>query len=198
MRRRHARLNPRLPLPGCGREASYVCPEGAPSDRILPGLGSRLAVGQRTLDPSAGVRILPPQPEVWYNTETAHSSSGPGHRPLKAEIGGSNPPCATKQARAPRSPSGGLLIDRWVMARRLSGRGGRGRSTGPAALVPAYSGQAVCRRPSLRLILRMYANVVRSPIMLAPSDDLKIEKFGPKERYEEVRQRLLGLAPEEG
>ena len=26
----------------------------------------------------------------------AHSSSGPGHRPLKAEIRGSNPLCATK------------------------------------------------------------------------------------------------------
>ena len=34
----------------------------------------------------------------------AHSSSGPGHRPLKAEIAGSNPACATTmlQARAPR------------------------------------------------------------------------------------------------
>ena len=28
---------------------------------------------------------------------TAHSSSGLGHRPLKAEITGSNPVCATKQ-----------------------------------------------------------------------------------------------------
>ncbi len=31
--------------------------------------------------------------------DEAHSSSGPGHRPLKAEITGSNPVCATGQGR---------------------------------------------------------------------------------------------------
>ena len=30
----------------------------------------------------------------------AHSSSGPGHRPLKAEIAGSNPACATNETKA--------------------------------------------------------------------------------------------------
>jgi hypothetical protein len=34
----------------------------------------------------------------------AHSSSGPGHRPLKAEIRGSNPLCATN----PIKPATGL------------------------------------------------------------------------------------------
>jgi hypothetical protein len=29
---------------------------------------------------------------------SAHSSSGPGHLPLKEEIGGSNPPCAIQTA----------------------------------------------------------------------------------------------------
>ncbi len=44
-----------------------------------------------------GVRILLPQP-----TEGgAHSSSGLGHRPLKAEIEGSNPSCATNEAKEP-------------------------------------------------------------------------------------------------
>ena len=35
-----------------------------------------------------------------YNTDAfaAHSSSGQGHRPLKAEIAGSNPACATSLA----------------------------------------------------------------------------------------------------
>ena len=33
------------------------------------------------------------------NSYVAHSSSGQGHRPLKAEITGSNPVCATKVIR---------------------------------------------------------------------------------------------------
>ena len=37
--------------------------------------------------------VLPAGRQVYV----AHSSSGPGHRPLKAETGGSNPPCATKK-----------------------------------------------------------------------------------------------------
>ena len=32
---------------------------------------------------------------IKYHFITAHSSSGLGHRPLKAEITGSNPVCAT-------------------------------------------------------------------------------------------------------
>ena len=56
-------------------------------------LGNRLAVGQRTLDPLAQVRILDPQLLILW--DTAHSSSGQGHRPLKAKIRGSNPLCAT-------------------------------------------------------------------------------------------------------
>ena len=55
-------------------------------------MGDRLVVGQRTLNPSTKVRILLPQPDMFM----AHSSSGLGHRPLKAEITGSNPVCATK------------------------------------------------------------------------------------------------------
>jgi hypothetical protein len=54
-------------------------------------LGNRLVVGQRTLNPYGKVRILLPQPFF----RMAHSSSGLGHRPLKAEITGSNPVCAT-------------------------------------------------------------------------------------------------------
>ena len=46
----------------------------------LEGMGSRLVAGQRTLDPSAEVRILPPQPE-------APSSSGLGRRILDPETG---------------------------------------------------------------------------------------------------------------
>lgn len=74
-------------------------------------LGSRLGVGQQTLNLLAEVRILAPQPSFMYNISLeagrfqkkvyipyvkAHSSRGQGHRPLKAEIAGSNPACATK------------------------------------------------------------------------------------------------------
>ena len=54
-------------------------------------LGIRLAVGRRTLNPLGQVRILDPQPNF-----AAHSSRGLGHLPLKEEITGSNPVCATK------------------------------------------------------------------------------------------------------
>ncbi len=52
-------------------------------------LGCRLMAGQRFLVPYVRVRLLPPQPFL------AWSSSGLGRRPLKAEIGGSNPLQAT-------------------------------------------------------------------------------------------------------
>ena len=52
-------------------------------------MGNRLVVGQQTLDLFAEVRILVPQPSM------AHSSRGLGHLPLKEEITGSNPVCAT-------------------------------------------------------------------------------------------------------
>ncbi len=48
-------------------------------------------VGQQTLDLYAGVRILPPQPEFSLENlypdlfNVAPSSSGLGHRPLKAK-----------------------------------------------------------------------------------------------------------------
>lgn len=67
-------------------------------------LGISLAVGQRTLDPWAQVRILDPQPLERFqlnSVRVAHSSSGLGHRPLKAEIRGSNPLCATKAKITP-------------------------------------------------------------------------------------------------
>ena len=54
--------------------------------------------------------------------QVAHSSSGPGHRPLKAEIGGSNPPCATKYKheitpdRKPRAIFSGLEFKETEMA----------------------------------------------------------------------------------
>ena len=52
-------------------------------------LGSRLVVGQRTLDPYAGVRILPPQPIATptLGRKAAVSSRGPGRSPLKAQTG---------------------------------------------------------------------------------------------------------------
>src|SRR3990172_8439513 len=37
-------------------------------------------------------------------SQTAHSSSGPGHRPLKAEIAGSNPACATTHLNLGKAP----------------------------------------------------------------------------------------------
>ncbi len=49
-------------------------------------------VGQQTLNLPTVVRIHSPQPE---EQSVAHSSRGLGHRPLKAEIRGSNPLCAT-------------------------------------------------------------------------------------------------------
>ena len=58
---------------------------------ITYAVGISLAVGHATLDRGTQVRILDPQP---FNK--AHSSSGLGHRPLKAKITGSNPVCATK------------------------------------------------------------------------------------------------------
>ncbi len=67
-------------------------------------LGISLAVGQRTLDPWAQVRILDPQPLARFqlnSVRVAHSSSGLGHRPLKAEIRGSNPLCATSNLLTP-------------------------------------------------------------------------------------------------
>ena len=67
-------------------------------------MGDRLVVGQRTLNPSTKVRILLPQPDMFM----AHSSSGLGHRPLKAEITGSNPVCATK-----------VNIIPWIEAKKL-------------------------------------------------------------------------------
>ena len=48
-----------------------------------------VTVARLTLNQLVQVRILAPQPDQ------AHSSSGPGRRPLKAEITGSNPVCAT-------------------------------------------------------------------------------------------------------
>ena len=62
-------------------------------------LGSRLGVGRQTLNLLAEVRILAPQPSFFRSSLRplkAHSSRGQGHRPLKAEIAGSNPACATK------------------------------------------------------------------------------------------------------
>ena len=62
-------------------------------------LGNSLAVGQRTLDPPGKVRILLPQPYLGsilsFLVSVAHSSRGLGHLPLKEEITGSNPVCAT-------------------------------------------------------------------------------------------------------
>ena len=44
-----------------------------------------------------------------------HSSSGPGHRPLKAEITGSNPVCGTntKFSDAPGPRPGGVTLSLW-------------------------------------------------------------------------------------
>ena len=51
--------------------------------------------GQRFLVPYVRVRLLPPQPFFRAHDCMAWSSSGLGHRPLKAKIGGSNPLQAT-------------------------------------------------------------------------------------------------------
>ena len=56
----------------------------------------RLAVGPQTLNLVAQVRILDRQPE------SAPSSSGLGHHPLKVEITGSNPVCATRKLKLKR------------------------------------------------------------------------------------------------
>src|SRR5918993_780860 len=42
-----------------------------------------------------------PGPKCYLQRVTAHSSSGLGHRPLKAEIRGSNPLCATTRPGSP-------------------------------------------------------------------------------------------------
>ena len=62
--------------------------------RELEKLGCRLMVGQRILVPYVRVRLLPSQP-FFQVLLMARSSSGLGRRPLKAEIGGSNPLRAT-------------------------------------------------------------------------------------------------------
>ena len=65
-------------------------------------------VGHQTLDLGAQVRILDRQPKALRQVagkHTAPSSSGPGHRPLKAEIAGSNPAGATRK-RYIGQPSG--------------------------------------------------------------------------------------------
>ena len=58
----------------------------------------------------------------WYGERAlvAHSSSGPGHRPLKAEIEGSNPSCATNRSE---SESGRCCPTRCVLGgeKRLNG-----------------------------------------------------------------------------
>ena len=74
---------------------------------------------------------------IKYHFITAHSSSGLGHRPLKAEITGSNPVCATTAygryhhlrnvARQPIGASGPL--DSRSVARR--GEGQEERHLGP-------------------------------------------------------------------
>ena len=74
------------------------------SERVS--LGIRLTVGQRILDPYVGVRILHPQPIP------AHSSSGPGHLPLKEEIRGSNPLCAISTEASDPEPPGSVLFSR--------------------------------------------------------------------------------------
>src|SRR5215813_7292269 len=53
-------------------------------------------------------------PLVLRASVKAHSSSGPGRRPLKAEITGSNPVCATIW---PHLNRWGLLFSRFVMGR---------------------------------------------------------------------------------
>ena len=64
-------------------------------------VGSRLVVGLQTLNLPTVVRIHSPQPE---DQSVAHSSRGLGHRPLKAEIRGSNPlrPTKTRHKKPPK------------------------------------------------------------------------------------------------
>ncbi len=66
-------------------------------------LGYRLAVGQRILVPSTGVRFSLSQP-CPSKQHTARSSSGSGRRPLKAEITSSNLVRATNCSRAALRP----------------------------------------------------------------------------------------------
>lgn len=61
-------------------------------------MGCRLAVGQRILVPSTGVRFSPSQP-LSSQLNMARSSSGLGRRPLKAEISSSNLLRATKKSQ---------------------------------------------------------------------------------------------------
>src|SRR5437870_12808895 len=65
-----------------------------------------VTVARLTLNQLVAVRILAPQPDQ------AHSSSGPGPRPLKAEITGATPVCATTAhtRHGPSVPALGLQL----------------------------------------------------------------------------------------
>ena len=86
------------------------------ADRLIYlALAIRLAVGHQTLDLGAQVRILDRQPKTLRPTagkHTAPSSSGPGHRPLKAEIAGSNPAGATSKTTSASHPAGRFFLAR--------------------------------------------------------------------------------------
>jgi hypothetical protein len=75
-----------------------------------PQMPSCVAVARRTLNPFAQVRILARQPVY-----EAHSSRGLGRVPLKDEITGSNPVCATKSQLALMTSPQQWLIDRRII-----------------------------------------------------------------------------------
>ena len=86
-------------------------------------LAIRLAVGHQTLDLGAQVRILDRQPKTLRPSagkHTAPSSSGPGHRPLKAEIAGSNPAGATSKTTSASHTAGRFFLPRRSSLQRSS------------------------------------------------------------------------------
>ncbi len=76
---------------------------------------------------SPGPAIIPPGPQ--RRATVPHSSRGPGHSPLKAEIIGSNPICGTRSPipNAPGSRPGGVLF---VPCSNTPGDGGRHTAAG--------------------------------------------------------------------
>ena len=64
----------------------------------LTAAGWRVSSAGESLSLRAGVQILPHFRRYGRMVDAvAHSSSGPGRRPLKAEITGSSPVCATNR-----------------------------------------------------------------------------------------------------
>jgi hypothetical protein len=88
---------------------------GRPLGRDAPGVGTRTPTLGLDLVAPASLGLVdlsrPRTDDAFGVQQTPHSSRGLGHRPLKAEITGSNPVCGTNEATdAPGPRPGGVSL----------------------------------------------------------------------------------------